>query len=754
MSLSPLKRVQGSSPDPQSPPARFSPKVMSRNSPFTRTLRACLPQGSTVIHAPACNNANKDVLSLYALPHTPFPSVRGEIGCSDQCYVLLAPNTSRETPVLAPAPRPGNFQTALATIFGDVSVNSVDTTALAYLAAMASSYEPSPDPNGRVQAPDSQPTQLEAPFFSSPPTNPAAPSSALIPYVPESSVPELPMDLRDGKNTESTWLGDSQHAHTGKNNGANKGTPTGTPTTSRTTHPTSGTSSSSRIGPKPTNPQKAVRFLSPLAGILGRSQKMIPDTCSGDSSQTSSTGDHPQRPGPLNLAQLLEEEGATPENTGLSLKELNGMDSKKDLIDFMAVLEESIGKKMEEMEERILQAIHSKPPKTHSHGPSNQRQPPTQPQRQVPVPIAPKTAPIPPQRTPTNATPQTPKTAQAVKQTWAAISATGIDIEGFKLVPTRKRKTINGPGIGQTQAPSTPSTPHARQRRLIIRSIEKNRRIGAAGCSPAHMGDAVNRASRVKFAFAEYNRDEGLVLTTVEDVPASPIHQDEEAITRALNDMDIYSFSIVADTPTINLVINSVPLGDEDWEPSDWGVDSERWSELEGELTNFNPHIRLMDRPKWIKSPTALKADNKERSSIIVLVEINQWIKDQTQKREPTLALYGLRCIFRKYIPKDSSTHCERCLQYGHHAAHCRLQAICKFCQDHHHTKDHTCQQMYCTAGKDKTCSHIVRKCANCEETSHFTGDRHCPTRTRARSPTTAEKGKAPAEPANPNPHD
>jgi len=299
------------------------------------------------------------------------------------------------------------------------------------------------------------------------------------------------------------------------------------------------------------------------------------------------------------------------------------MTSKKDLINFMAVLEESSEKKMQEMEVRILQAIRANLPKTHSHGPSNQRQPPIQAQRQVPAPGTLKTTPAPPQKTPTNPNPQSPKTAQAVKQTWTGISAAEIDTEGFKLVPARKKKTTTGPGIGQAQGPSAPSTPHARQRWLIIRSMENNRRIGAPGCSPAHIRDAVNRASRVKFAFAEYNRAEELVLTTIEDVPATPALQDEEAITQALNDMDIYVFSIMADTPTINLVINSVPLGDEDWEPSDWGVDSEKWSELEGELTNFNPHIRLMDRPKWIKSPTAQKANNKARSSIIVAVEMN-----------------------------------------------------------------------------------------------------------------------------------
>ena len=99
--------------------------------------------------------------------------------------------------------------------------------------------------------------------------------------------------------------------------------------------------------------------------------------------------------------------------------------------------------------------------------------------------------------------------------------------------------------------------------------MEKNRRIGAPGISPSHIRDAINRTSRGKFAFAKYNRAEELVLTTIEKVAASPALQDEEAITEAHNDMDIYGFSIVADTPTFNLVVNSIPLGDEDWEPSD-----------------------------------------------------------------------------------------------------------------------------------------------------------------------------------------
>ena len=221
----------------------------------------------------------------------------------------------------------------------------------------------------------------------------------------------------------------------------------------------------------------------------------------------------------------------------------------------------------------------------------------------------------------------------------------------------------------------------------------------------------------------------------MENLPAEPALKDKGNITKALNLLDIFGFDITLDIPTINIVINSVPLGDQDWEPEDWDIDSEKWSELEGEITTYNPWLRIMDRPKWIKSPTALLAEKKEKSSIIVSVQSTEWIRDELTKQRPHLALFGERCTFRKYIRKDSSTHCERCLQYGHHAAHCRLQARCKFCHKAHHTRDHHCEALQCTEGKGRPYSHTVRKCANCEETSHFTGERHCPTRTRARSP-------------------
>ena len=125
-----------------------------------------------------------------------------------------------------------------------------------------------------------------------------------------------------------------------------------------------------------------------------------------------------------------------------------------------------------------------------------------------------------------------------------------------------------------------------------------------------------------------------------------------------------------------------MPLGDTEWTAEDWDLNSEKWSELEGEISTYNPGIRVMDRPKWIKSPSALPVEKKEKSSIIVAVQATEWIREQLTRERPYLALFGERCSFSKYIKKVSSTHCERCLQFGHHAAHCRLQAVCKFCHE------------------------------------------------------------------------
>ena len=290
----------------------------------------------------------------HVLPGTKFPDIRLELGCTTMCFVHLGSQTGPEFAVIAPALRPMGFQTALASIFGDEKVNPVDAQALAELAAMASSYQPSPEIQTTVQIPDSQTagaTVME--------NTPAPTSQELIPFVPESSVPELPMNMGNGQNTEKTLLGDSQHAHSDPP--SSNLTPFSDPSLPYPTSPeplpspnrfaSSWSSTASQIAGGKTT--RSVHFSSPLARIW--SPKEIPDTFSEASSSIRTELQKEQVT--IDLCQLLEKEGATPENTGLSEDFLNGAATRRDLINYMAVLEDSMEKKMMEMETYIIASV-------------------------------------------------------------------------------------------------------------------------------------------------------------------------------------------------------------------------------------------------------------------------------------------------------------------------------------------------------------------------------------------------------------
>ena len=55
----------------------------------------------------------------------------------------------------------------------------------------------------------------------------------------------------------------------------------------------------------------------------------------------------------------------------------------------------------------------------------------------------------------------------------------------------------------------------------------------------------------------------------MENLPAEPALDDTKAIKKALNNLDILGFDISRDIATVNIVIDSLPLGDQDWPPED-----------------------------------------------------------------------------------------------------------------------------------------------------------------------------------------
>jgi len=738
-----LPHSRAHSATPPVSPQRDSPRLLPPGSPLGVSLESKLPMFGTFRHTQNCPNKLVDIGKRIIHPDTSFPQAREALGCTNLCHIQLANAPEPPRPIAAPTP---GFKSALSKVFGDHNVEDIDPQALAEIAALASTYQPTQESAIAADPASSPPLDM---MEHSPTATPSP--DILVPQTQSTggeSTQDTAMTLGGGQNTDGTGIGDSIHAPDSslpeeRRVRFSSLPPPHQPSTILGTD-------SGNFTPEKTPYQ---RHANDLWNLAQQSAAMAKDKGKNAAPLTTTPSQQRQTNTPSSSSNNTANTTNTPNPTGIPQDVLDAPITHAAMLTIMADMENRFELRLRAMENRLLAGRNNVANNNNNPRPQQQQQ---QQQQRNPNPNTiqilqrptshgnnPKTPTAnnnrndaPPPNTNTTTTTTTP-TNNAIKQTWAAITATGIDLDGFRLAPARKRNNAKGPGINTTpqQAPSAPSTPHARQRRLIIRSIEKNRRVGKAGLTPAHIRDAVNSATNTKFAYAEYNRQDELVLTTMENLPAEPALRDTREITKALNGLDIFGFDISLDVATVNIVIDSVPLGDQDWTPEDWDLNSEKWSELEAEITDFNPGFRLMDRPKWLRSPSALLSEKKTKSSIMVAVQATDWVKDQLTRNRPYLALFGERCSFRKYIRKDASTHCERCLQFGHHAAHCRLQARCKFCHEAHHTKDHHCDVLYCTAGKGKPCSHTVRKCTSCEETSHFTGDRHCPTRTRARSP-------------------
>ena len=70
---------------------------------------------------------------------TTYPQAREALGCTNMCHIQLGNAQGPLSPIAAPSP---GFKSALSKILGDENVEDVDPQALAAIAALASSYQP------------------------------------------------------------------------------------------------------------------------------------------------------------------------------------------------------------------------------------------------------------------------------------------------------------------------------------------------------------------------------------------------------------------------------------------------------------------------------------------------------------------------------------------------------------------------------------------------------------------------------------
>ena len=129
---------------------------------------------------------------------------------------------------------------------------------------------------------------------------------------------------------------------------------------------------------------------------------------------------------------------------------------------------------------------------------------------------------------------------------------------------------------------------------------------------------------------------------------------------------------------------------------------------LKNEIETYNSQLKLMKRSSWLISEENRKL--KKHASIVIAVE---------SAKQANFALYNKLCIAglwlktQKYENSTEKTQCQNCQKWEHSTRLCRSLAICQICAEKHTTYLHNCNT--CNT-KEKKCSHMMLKCANCKE--------------------------------------
>ena len=125
-----------------------------------------------------------------------------------------------------------------------------------------------------------------------------------MPYVPESSIPELPMDMGNGKNSEGTGMGNSQHATTPLSSLSNPSLPSPSTSSSNTKHLSTWSTSqdiqkkkwsASQTIPAKKQAGRSVHFTSPLTAFAPTRPShpnTIPGTSSGNATVSETAPSH------------------------------------------------------------------------------------------------------------------------------------------------------------------------------------------------------------------------------------------------------------------------------------------------------------------------------------------------------------------------------------------------------------------------------------------------------------------------------
>jgi DnaJ-class molecular chaperone len=124
---------------------------------------------------------------------------------------------------------------------------------------------------------------------------------------------------------------------------------------------------------------------------------------------------------------------------------------------------------------------------------------------------------------------------------------------------------------------------------------------------------------------------------------------------------------------------------------------------LREEIKTFNPHLTLMENPRWL--PSESNRQFKLHGSILVSLESAE-MAEQALKHK--LHIAGNVVKAEKYVTTRAQMQCQNCQVFSHSTRDCRKESKCQICAGDHVTRRH--------AVTAKEYPYFVAKCSNCED--------------------------------------
>ncbi|PWW72498.1 hypothetical protein C7212DRAFT_348119 [Tuber magnatum] len=492
---------------------RISTSLLPPSSPYGVTLECILPDFSHVVHNRNCQNAIVNIEARVVASGSPFPMVQKDLEYLDTCFVNLAnPLQMSPSPTSIQAPLPG-FRTALGGVFGNETVDNVDTEAMAELAATASTFhtsQESPVPRSKIPAlspPEILDMEMSEEVMSSE-------------QEPEPSLPDMPMTLEDSRNMDGAGLGDSKHA---TDNAEPKSELKHRPLPSATNCLTEGSKLATEGTVYPANVER---------------QQLEPEIHMGK--YESHTGEY----GHLHEPDIRQSDRQWKK---LMMEKLAEMERR---------IISAIGGNAAGVPQDLLPRPHPEPGKRLERETSN-------PRPKTGTGYVTQQGRILPQHT--------PRPTMASKRNGKAQAGTSRykpDMGGHYSNGSRHRWRLSHSDKekekrNRARDPESRLGPlrtlyTARQTKKTMDEISQEKYQDQG---PSSHNSHDQRHSKQRFL-------------AIENLLAEPALEDRQGITKVLNDLNKFGFDIDIDSLRMNIVPNSIPPGDEDRQPGDWDLES------------------------------------------------------------------------------------------------------------------------------------------------------------------------------------